>query len=213
MPIQDTMMRGGTRLRSIISQYLAYSMPLAIDIMRNQNSELNENLLPYPKIYDSSDPIDADDYPCVGSYLLRDSTVDYIEILPSSAVEVETTYQVVVFVSVKTAFLGLDLANLPKYEEPHRYSALRMRDDLMAVLKNVIFNSPSLGTAGTASRAVVDLTTWDAEFPEPMKRGSDANPVWVCSGTVTLNINLVERTVVPYIGNANVINTEVNIHS
>jgi hypothetical protein len=209
MPIQDTIMRGGTNIRKIIDNHLSIQVPAAIDIMRLQNADLDDKSLPYPKRYNSVDPLVSDEYPYMGSFVTGGNNYTQREILPSGSLKVEPTYETTIFVATATPFLGLDAANLPMFEKPYRESSLRLRDDLMAIMLNCILNSPSLGTAGSEFRALADIESIRVTYTEPIKRGNDSNPIWVCSGILVIDISLIESTVVPFIGNANIIESSL----
>lgn len=201
MPIQDKMMRGGTNIRNIIAAHLSSTVPPSIDILIAQNPDLNINNLPYPKGYNVTDPLDSKEFPVFGAFVTGADKFEYTSIEPTGAIEIDPIYEVTVFVTVKTPMIGTDATDLPIYEKPYRASAIRLRDDLMAIMTNVILNVPSLGTAGSKYRAKVNADSVRLSFPEPIQD----NMLWYASGFMNLSINYVETTVVPYYGNANII--------
>lgn len=211
MPIADTMMRGATNMRRIIAAHLESKVPTAIDILRLQNSDLDEKSLPYPVAYNSVDPVFADRYPYMGAFVTgADKFGHGMTIEPTGHTRIDPLYEVTLFVATATANLGLTEDNLPKYEKPYRESALRMRDDLMAILVDVVVAWPSLGTARSNYRTKADIDSMRLSFPEPIKKTNEANPVWICTGLMTININMSETTVVPYFGYANVIENDIS---
>lgn len=209
MPLQDTMMRGSTKLRDIIADFFASTVPGTIDIMRLQNN-LDEYHLPYPKVYNAVDPVQADAYPYMGSFITGISNIRPVEILPSGARRIQSNYQVTFFVAAATPFLGQDHASIPQYEKPYRDSSLRLRDDLVAVMMDAILINPSLGTAQDEINAVVDINTLDASLPEPM-RADPNGPIHVCSGIISASVRFTESTAIRYLGNVNTIATTVDI--
>ena len=205
MLIQDQMMRGPSNIRKIIATHLQAQVPGAIDILITQNTDLNHALLPYPKMYDAIDPLDTSEYPTFGAFVTGADRFEYTTVEPTGAIELDPIYEVTIFVTAKTALLKTDAAGLPVYEQPYRSSSIRMRDDLMAVLTNVILNYPSLGTAGTKYRTKVNTDTVRWALPEPIQD----NGLWICSGLMNLSISYTETTVVPYYGDLQTINTDV----
>ena len=207
MPIQDKMMRGGTNIRSIIATHLSNVVPPTIDIMIAQNADLSLAKLPYPKAYNVIDPLDSKEFPVFGAFLTGADKFEYTTVEPTGAFEIDPIYEVTIFVTVKTLIIGTDAAGLPIYEKPVRESAIRARDDYLAILANVVINNPSLGTAGLKYRAKVNTDSIRLSYPEPIQD----NLNFIASGFMNLTINYTETTVVPYYGNANQISTEVDI--
>lgn len=190
-------MRGSSRLRSMLADYLSTRMPQSIDNVREQYG-FDEFTLPYPKKYDAGNPIDADVYPYVGAYITGSDQMRRTGNIVGAAVEYDTTYEVTLFVAARTALLGVDEAGLDKWEKPGRESAMRVRDDLTVIMRELLLTSPSLGTAGTEKRLLVNEDSLRESYPEPVSVNTYG--AFSCSGLITVNINMLESTSVPYIG-------------
>jgi hypothetical protein len=201
MLVEDHAMRGVTRLRDTLALYLSATVPPAIDYLRTQYG-LSDKMLPYPAKYNTSDPTEAEVWPYVGSYVTGADQFNRTgNVEPSGAIEYEKTYELTIFVAVKTALLGQDASGIDVYEQPTYDSALRQRDDLMAAIEQAIFSSPSLGTARSKNRFLVNEDSIRLSLPEPVS--INTYNAYSCTGLMTVNVRSLETTVVPYLGRLN----------
>jgi hypothetical protein len=202
-PYIDTLMRGNTNIRDIIEAHLRSTMPGLIDIARAQwRGGLDEKTLPYPADYSATDPVQAIDYPFCGSFSTGADGFIRTDVNPSGSISYDAVYEVTMFVATSTAQLGTDSVGLPKWEKDERTSAMRQRDDLMAIMRASILNTPSLGTANgdPRYRARVREESLRESYPEPVKVADTRNPRWVCTGIINVDINMSETTIVPIAG-------------
>lgn len=199
----NQMMRGTSRVRELVGTYLSNTIPSYIDTLRQQNNDLDEHYLPYPKQYLAADPYDTstNDYPIVGTYFTGVTGFNtYEQYLMDGSTTFDLSYQSVIFVTVTTPYLGQDADNLPIYAEPNRAATIKVRDDIMAAMRASILGHPSFGTARQDRRIVADIGSMRETYPEPMKLNQTGNPMWVCSGLINLTIKSIESAVVPIIG-------------
>lgn len=205
----DRMMRGNNFVRATVGHYLETQLNTYIDTLRYQNSDLNAYLLPYPKQYLASDPYDSGNntYPIIGTYF--PTTRDFgsnVQYLMSGSEQYSINYDAVIFATVSTPYVGQDKSNLPMYATPGRDATIKVRDDMLAMVRAAILGSPSFGTAGTQTPVVANISTMTETYPEPMKIDARGGARWICSGLINLTIGVTEKVAVPAIndGNGNV---------
>lgn len=196
------LMRGAGTARKIIADFLASDLPPYITLARTQWA-LQSWQLPVPVRYDSYDPLTVSAYPMVGSLVTR--TREWVRNdITSAAEEVyQATYSVVLFVWVKTAYDSV----AQKYEEPEYDSALRQRDDLLALMRTCILAKPSLGEPGVSR---VDENTLSEDYLDAIK-SNDQNPRWMAGGTITFDMSLVEQNYQTPLGAANTFTIEEDL--
>lgn len=200
---QSQMMRGTSRIRTLVGTHLANTVPVYIDSLRQQNTDLDGRYLPYPQQYQSSDPYDTsvNEYPIVGTYFTGVTGFNtYEQYLMDGSTVFDLSYQAVIFVTVTTPYLGLDEDSIPLYATPNRAATIKARDDILAAIRASILGTPSFGTARSDRRILADIGSMRETYPEPMKLSQMANPVWVCSGLINLSIKSIETVAVPIIG-------------
>lgn len=206
----DTMMRGNTRVRQTIGKFLEEQVPINLAVLRLQNDDIDEINMPDPQEYLANDPNDTKSYPSVGLYCTGTDHFEMSQTLPSGGLEFDGHYEVTIFVATKTANLGRSAANYPLWERDFRHSALRQRDDLTAVVRHCILNTPSFGTADDAHYQVrADRNTLREAYQEPVKLQGASNPIWIASGIINVDVMVSERTVLPIIGRVK----DVDLHT
>lgn len=206
--MSQILMRGVTDIRNHISSHLSVEMPLLIDVAREQWS-MPEHLLPYPKVFDSYDPLKVDNgqFPSVGSHAVRTPRLTRVDISDTAEEEYIVRYTMRVFVWVRTPYDETTQAWVaPEYD-----SCLKQRDDLGAILRASLLRWPSLGTAG-ADRPLlkVEETSLTEEYFDAIPSGSQ-NDRWMAGMSITVDIDSTESTYHEPIGTADTIHTDVGV--
>jgi hypothetical protein len=202
----DEMMTGPDRLRYIIANFLSTKVPEIVDVLRSQYENYDVHTLPYPTKYDVYDPMQSGvELPVVGSYIINTEGWGAVDVLETGTEIFDATYNTTVFVVVQTPNLGVDESGIPKWAEPTRESAMRARDGLMTAIRAAILTWPSLGTAGEEYRSVINRRTIRETFPEAIQ-GAQTH-IWLCSGTINMDINMRETNAVSTFGPVHVVDT------
>lgn len=207
--IFDPVNLGSYDLRRKIMSFLSNRMPPYIALIRSQHTEFDTNTLPDPAYFDAYDPYTAKAYPAIGAYI--NGSDDYVmeDITFTGAQTFTTTYDVTIFVAARTAFLGTDDAGVQMWEQPERDSAMRIRDIYIAALKSILFNEPSLGTAGLdVGLAKVQRGTYSEILPDPMQTTASR---FVATGLASVNIEHIESTSPEVYGYVHTFDTTVKL--
>lgn len=196
----SSIMRGAGKARQIIATHLATDMPMLIAAARDQWG-LEEWQLPVPVRYDSYDPLMVDNYPTVGSLVTRTNDWRRTDITPDAAEVYEATYSMQVFVWCRT------LAKPDgTYETPEYDSVLRVRDDMLALIRGCLLRKPSFGSPVCQ----MDEGSLTEDYLDAIK-GSDQSPRWMSGGTLSFNIELVEENYQQGIGTADTVEVETGL--
>jgi hypothetical protein len=193
----STQLRGATLLRSKIANYLSTAVPLAIDVMRSQQG-LTALQLPYPVRYDATDPYAVDDWPAMGAYITADRGHTRRDFGPAAEREYSVIYTTRFFAAVQTP---LDTSGEFVNEDAHT-ETVRLRDDMAAVLRIVLLNSPSLG--GFDIEVLEESITTD--YREPMMVNDKMRNVFLASVTLSADVTQTETLFLEPLGTADTIN-------
>jgi hypothetical protein len=196
----NQLMRGNTPLRGYIASFLSTEMPELLKVARDQWN-LNEETLPNPKKYDSTDPMSANVYPVVGSYVTRTSDWTRTNISAAAEQEYSATYHVEMFIWAQTPILKNGEWVTPIYDE-----ALRCRDDLMAVMRSCLLRTPSLRSNGYCR---LDEGTLTETYLPGIKGASNAS--WLAGATISVDMNVDESNYLAPIGTVQETEEEVKL--
>ena len=197
------LMRGATVARAIIENYLRDNLPDLLVVARDQWT-LTEYELPDPAGYDSYDPLTANAFPMIGSLVSRTRNWRQRDITDLGEQVYSATYDVKVFLWVRTP-----ATEDGGWEQPVYDSALRLRDDLLAAVRSCILTRPSLGSNGAAQ---VNEGTMVEDYLDAFKAaGSDQNPRWMCGGVLNFEMVLDEQNYQEAAGIAETIGIDTNM--
>lgn len=197
----ENFMRGPTRLRQIVASFFETEMPPMIDFCRT-NWNLTEMYLPYPQKYDAYDPfVGEGNYPLIGMYTVGDNIqrarVDYDAPM---ATEYQVEYSVRMFCAVAspTDQTGQQTA------EPYK-DALKLREDMLAVMRMCMLNRNSMGAPGTA---YLLEETIQEDYPDAMQSKALGGK-YLASGIIAATIRVTERLQLGVLGRADTITTQI----
>jgi len=188
-------MRGPTKLRAYISEFLAAAMPDVIVIARDQWG-LDGYSLPEPKMYDAVDPslVGNDQYPALGAVVLNDRNHIRQDWDSWAQQTYATTYSVRIFVAARTPQTADG-----SWELETKASAIRLRDDLTRLLQHVLLQTPSMNRPDEIR---AEETSMQTDYLEPMMTNTQSKR-WVAPSIVTIEVSFTESTVTTPIGTAN----------
>lgn len=192
-------MRGNTGLRNAVSVYVQSVLPPQIAYYREQYGLSPAQLADFVS-YDVVDPYDVIKYPAFGAYFTGHTAFKHLEHFPDGSQEYSYTCEATLFVAARTAYLGVDEQGIDVYEEPYRESAVRQRDDYMALLREAVFRDPAMGTYTGDMRIITKIDSWRESYPEPFKVSDQRNPYWVANAVAVVDMTVIERTADEYIG-------------
>ena len=200
----SNLMRGVHDVRQSIASYLSDAMPGKIAIARAQWA-LPEYLLPVPLRYDSYDPLATDIYPTVGSLVPRTRMSGRIDWDDLGNEQYRTQYTTRVFIWTKTPE---DPNTQAMVADPYA-STLKVRDDLVAVLRATLLDDLSLGTA-EEDRVYLTLneSSITEEYFDAMKKSSQTS-TWFAGGSIAIDLTVIESQYRAPHGEADTINLNV----
>lgn len=190
-----SIMRGGTKLRTYISEFLEEQFPDVLDIARDQWG-LDQYSLPTPAKYDTTDPtqVGNDEYPFMGVMMLNDRG----HIRDSWDYQAEQVYSPVYSVRILTVVRSPSTAD-GKWESDPKQSAMRVRDDLTRLLQHILLQTPSLGRPNELRLEESSLST---DYTLPILANTQSKR-WICESMITVDVSFTESTVTTKIGDAN----------
>jgi hypothetical protein len=196
-PVATGPMRGPTRLRRVISDYLSATVPDLVDIARSQ-WDLAPWQLPAPRAYNAYDPYTLNVYPVVGVYIDPSEGQGRRGINDRHEEVYEFQHNTTVFCYARTA--AVPGAN---WEQPTKDSAIRICNDLTYVVLNALLLDRTFGDPSVAARVKSSINWFEAE------RDNDASPVWICGATIRTQVGMVEALYRQPVGTADSIITDV----
>lgn len=199
------LMRGVTDVRLAIENYLAGAMPGKIALGRQHWGIDSEHWLPVPLRYNAYDPLSTNIYPTVGSLVMRSrgfGRSDYNSVLEA---DYNVVYSAKVFLWIKTP----EDFNTGKYVDQPYDATLKVRDDMIAVLRSTLLDDLSLGTTRSAG---VKLTLNESSMTEDYFDAIQQNnqtAIWYAGGSISVDIEATESQYVVPLGTADTISTNV----
>lgn len=193
------LMRGATHVRQIIADYLQLAVPASIAVGRQQWL-LEDWELPLPVVYNSYDPLTAQNFPAIGSLVSRTSRWIRNDYGPMMEEKYDARYNVQVFLWVRTPLK----ADGVTWADPPYDAALRLRDDMMGVVRGCLLNTPSLKSNGKARLNEATLTE---DYFDAIK-SSDQNTRWLAGGSISFELDVAESAYNVPLGSADTISVE-----
>lgn len=189
------LMRGPTKLRAYISEFLESAFPDILSIAWDQ-WDLDQYTLPVPKMYNAIDPglVGNDEFPAIGVLVLNDRN----HIRQDWDLQAQQTYAVIYSVRIFVAARTPQTAD-GKWESDAKGSSIRVRDDLTRLLQHVLLQTPSMGRPAELR---MEETSMQTDFLEPFLTNTQAKR-WVSASVVTMDVAFTESTVTTKIGTAN----------
>lgn len=187
-----TIMRGGTLLRSYISEFLQAALPPAIDAARGQWN-VDSDHLPYPGKYDTIDPtaIGNNEYPGVGAVVLNDRNWVREEVDALAQQVYSATWAVRLVIVARTPH-----NDEGEFFTPEKETAVDLRDNLVSLVKAVILQTPSLGRPDEIR---VEETALTSDYLEPFQANTQSKR-WIAAALINTEIHFTERTYATKIG-------------
>jgi len=184
--------QGAELLRKTVAEYLADTLPEILPIARTATGTTALQL-PEPVRYDMYDPYSANDYPVVGMYVVSDRDHEHRDFDAAAEREYWVRYTCRLFVVAVTPkdADGEYIGGEDVFKE-----TIRMRDNLIAVLKNALLGSPSLG--GHDVEVLEETISTDYEEPAPVNE--KMRKVLTAVGIVNLDIRMGESLYLPALG-------------
>lgn len=193
----NTIPAGATRLRTLLANYLKAELPPLLAAARQQ-LEIEEFMIPTPKRYDSYDPLSANVFPIIGAYINRTTNWTRVDINELAEEVYEARYQCGVFIWVRTP-------ETPQGEFIGGYEGtVRLRDDMVALLRSVLLSRPSLGSNGVVA---MDEATVSEDYPDAIK-SNDQSPRWLAGGIINCEFKVREANYLPRLATANTVVVE-----
>lgn len=137
-----TLFRGATAVRQAVIEYLENLVPDVVDEART-TWELDEFQLPYPVAYDAYEPYALDKWPLVGVNVVQANTFSPMNWITGGGPQILSQYTIRVFTWVRTPMDENDIPIEPEYSE-----AIRLRDDLAAIMRATLLHRADLGKPG-----------------------------------------------------------------
>ena len=150
--------------------------------------------LTYTQGNDPYDPLTDNKFTMNGSLVSRTRNWRMNDISDVAEQKYSAVYDVRVFLWVRTP-----QDPQGKWMEPSYDTALRLRDDMLAITRSCLLTTPSLGSGGAAR---VNEGTMAEDYLDAFKSG-DQNPRWMAGGTISFELNVAEQNYKEKIGNAN----------
>lgn len=191
------LMRGATALRDYVITYLEANMPLMIEQARI-NWELDTKSLPDIKTYNRVEPLTLSEgqYPYIAVNVINADNFKRNDVTAVNELEYLVKYSTRIFVWVKTP----ELADQTKLT-PSREQTIKVRDDMVAVIRNLLLMSFSLGNP---------LILWDENTLS--EEYSDGEKVtggrFVYGAVLNLEIGIEEALTRIKLGDADTISVE-----
>jgi len=198
-------MRGVYDVRTAIADYLAEAMPVKIAQARAQWN-LGSMWLPVPLRYDAYDPLTTNIYPTVGSLVTRSRGFSRIDYNADRNEQYRVQYSTRVFVWVKTPEY-IDTNSL--VDQPYD-STMKVRDDIVAVLRSTLLDDPSFGT-GVPDGPVLEMDEGSINeeyFDAIQQNGQTAT--WYAGGSIAFDMSSIESQYREPLGSADTITTTVS---
>jgi hypothetical protein len=158
--------------------------------------------LPLPQANDAYDPMTASVYPIVGSLVSRSTNWARIDINENAEEVYEASYSMRVFLWAMTC---VDPNGV--WEDPMYDSAMRTRDDLLAIMKSAILAKPSLGKKGIVT---VNEKTLTEDYLDAVKPHQD-NPRWIAGGMLSFDMKMSESNYAPKIADADTVSVDAGL--
>lgn len=178
------MMRGASYARKYIADYLSVAIPPLLEEARIEFG-LQDFQLPDPLDYNSYDPLQFNKFPSIGSLVSRTSNWRRTDINDYAEEEYEGVYAVRVFIWCRTP----ELPN-GTWEEPSYDAALRVRDDLLGLVRSALLGSPSLNSDGICA---INEGTLAEDYYDAFK-SNDQSSRWIAGGNLSFDMRVNERT-------------------
>ena len=199
MTTPNLLPHGVSMMRKHMADHLAEALPPLIDAAREQY-ELEDWQLPYPLKYNAYDPLSADIYPCVGMFVTNSTAWTRVDINEMAEEVYEARYPVGVFLWVITPVLPDG-----GYESPQYDAAIRLRDDMTALLRSALLATPSLGSGGAMA---VDERTVREDYPDAIKL-STQNDRYAAGGIINCEVRVRQTNYAAPLAVANDVVVEV----
>lgn len=191
-----SLMRGAHTARDYVTTYLADTVPDMLVVARQQ-WELDEWELPDPETYDSYDPLTVDRYPAIGSITRRTRSWRRTDIDDFAQESYDAVYDMTVFLWCRTPLRPDNTWAAPAYD-----AALRLRDDLLAVVRGCLLRTPSLNHPGYCRLNENSLTE---DYLDAIKVSSEQAQRWAAGGTLSFELQLTETAYQAQVGSADTI--------
>lgn len=197
MSNQENVMRSVYTIRKQFASFFEKIIPIYVEHAMNEWSDPPNPPITLPKRYDAVDPyeVDSDDYPCIGVTILRSDNYQRLDFSEDGSPEYQSVHLCQIFIAQKTRYLMVDDEGFDQYERPPRSSVIDRRDELTGIVANVLLAYPDLTVNNEDSPIVMDESTLQITFVDPMKTG-DPN-VWVAVSQIGLSLKLREIAWVP----------------
>jgi len=181
---QRELMRGNTLIRALLAGYLSTRMEELIDIAREQWEDIDEYTLPYPKRYDAYDPLQTKVFPTVGSNVVSDGNYRRIDITDYADNEFQARYRMRLFCWVRTPKNAQNKSISDYYD-----TCLKLRDDMGAIMKAALLDTPSLGTTNEKNepQVMVMEDSLQTEYFDATRLSEESG---VYSAGVSINFDL-----------------------
>lgn len=197
-------MRSATNARAYIEDHLSIEMPKLITAARAQWNVADWQL-PMPTAYNAYDPLSVSVYPIVGSLVSRSTGWARVDINDHAEEVYEAYYSMRVFVWALTGY-NPD-PNVQAWEQPEYDSAMRIRDDLLAIMKSCILATPSLGKKGIVK---VNERTMTEDYLEAIKLSTQNNR-WAAGGVLSFDMQVTESNYAPKIADADTVSVSAGL--
>jgi hypothetical protein len=184
-PSTEPPMRGMTLLRRRVASFLEVTVPPLIDAAREQWPVEDPRLLPYPVKYDAYDMTLVEKFPAIGFTAINDRDHVRVDVNDCAEQEYWITYSMRMFILARSpededgAFLGQ-----PKDE------AIRLRDDLLGIVKGALLQTPSLGDPANIRLDEGSITT---DYLEPIMPNAQSRR-WIAGSINAMEIKFREYT-------------------
>jgi hypothetical protein len=190
---------GVSAMRAKVVEHLQLVMPPLCDAARTQFN-MDPHMMPYPKKYDAYDPNSADVYPTIGLFTSGSTRWTRVDINPAAEEVYEARFQTGIFLWVLTPEKPTGGYETPTYDQ-----TIRLRDDMLALLRSALLSAPSFGSGGGFA---LDEATVRETYPDAIDL-SKQNDRWAAGGMINCEIRVQESNFALPLGVANDVVVEV----
>lgn len=183
--------QGSQLLRQRVASYLSVAVPALLPIARTATG-LTALQLPAPVRYDAYDPYIANEWPVLGMSVISDRDHVHRDVDAAAQREYWSLYSCQLFVGVITPKdSNGEYVTVNPFEE-----TVRTRDAMLAVLKNALLASPSLGGFDVE----VLEESMASDYGDPMTLNDKVKNIFVAAAVVNVDIRMSESLYLPALG-------------
>jgi hypothetical protein len=191
--------RGATDLRTVVSTFLADATPALITKAR-EDWEVENWQLPFLTSFDTYEPneVTNDQFPFCGAFVVRNPRTTRFSQDHQAQNKYRTSYQVRVLVWARSCLKPDDT-----WEEPEYNSAIRLRDDLVAIVRQALLSTPSMGTEGDddVPHCVLNDETMIVDYFD--LKLSKGNTRWAAGASINFTVDATEQIWQPRLDTSN----------